>query len=170
MLWRTHLFAGVNTLWLLRLVPEVVTPDRFPLLVTCAAFGSLLPDLDASSSKIRSLSVFGVRPFSPLGDVLHKRWGHRGFLHSPPALLWFGALLLPLALFWSLPYALALWLGFASHLAMDALTPSGIPLWRDRRKLHLLPPRLRIVTGSDIEEIVLVILLLAAFLLLFTLL
>lgn len=163
MLWRTHVFAGVNTLWLFRLVPGALPPDRLPVFAVCAALGALLPDLDASASKIRSLSVGGVQPFSPIGEIAHRKWGHRGFLHSPAALLWFGLLLIPLALLWSLPVALALWLGFASHLSADALTPSGIPFRAGSgRRLHLLPRRLWIVTGSDIEEIVLALLLVSA--------
>ena len=99
-------------------------------------------------------------PFRRIGEIAHRKWGHRGFLHSPAALLWFGLLLIPLALLWSLPVALALWLGFASHLAADALTPAGIPFRAGSgRRLHLLPRRLWIVTGSDIEEIVLALLL-----------
>jgi hypothetical protein len=51
---------------------------------------------------------------------------------------------------------LALTLGYGSHLAADACTRSGIPFLyfhvsRNKRRYHLLPPRLRFVTGSDAE-------------------
>ena len=48
----------------------------------------------------------------------------------------------------------ALSLGYTSHLAADACTRTGIPLLYSRAGRHfLLPPRLRIITGSDVEKV-----------------
>ncbi len=54
------------------------------------------------------------------------------------------------------PLLLAFALGLASHLVLDAATPSGIrpflPLWGFR--LRILPPGMRIVTGGHIDGLV----------------
>jgi membrane-bound metal-dependent hydrolase YbcI (DUF457 family) len=61
-----------------------------------------------------------------------------------------GVLLAP---FFGWPVALALWLGYASHLAADAATRSGIPFLYPRpRRFYLLPKPWRIVTGSPAED------------------
>lgn len=169
MMWRTHALAGVNTLWLLApLAPFALAPAPTPgllaVLAGTAAFGALLPDLDASESKIKSLTLGGggwrLRPFALPAHVLHRTLGHRGPLHS---LLGLGvaALLvaLPLGLWLGALPALALVLGYGSHLLLDACTKSGVPLlYPDRTRRHALAPRLRITTGSPAEEVVLALL------------
>ena len=154
MMWRTHTLFGVASLWLLAPVPGLLTGDTLGPLAMFAAFGALLPDLDASESKIRSLAVGGVRPFVPVSILIHRMWGHRGLLHSPLGLVLAACGAVILALFgYGLP-ALALLIGYASHLVADACTRSGIPGWPNRadRRIYLLPPRLRFVTGSMAEE------------------
>jgi len=128
-----------------------------------AALAALLPDLDAPRSKIRSLALGPFRPLDPLGDLLHGAWGHRGPLHSLPGLGVFGLLgALPLALPWGWVYGAAAFLGYASHLALDAMTRHGVPLlpargkdgrWGLRHRRHLLPRPLRFVTGSAAEDV-----------------
>ncbi len=121
------------------------------------AFGSLLPDLDASESKIKRLSVVGITPFAPLSVGLNRRFGHRGALHS---LLGWGIaslVFLPLGFFFSLGVSLALSLGYGSHLVADACTKSGIPAFYPKgKRIHLLPRALRLTTGSLAEEAFLV--------------
>ena len=109
-----------------------------------------------------------VAPFALPALVLHRAFGHRGFLHSALGLGLFGLLAaLPLSFWWGWPPSLALWLGYASHLAADACTRTGVPLlYPDRRRLFLLPPRLRFVTGSAAEEALLPLLALPVLLLL----
>lgn len=167
---RTHALLGMASLWLLVPVPGLVTPGNAGALCAVAAFGALLPDLDASASTIRSLRVGRVRPFAPVGFVANRAWGHRTLLHSPAGLAAFGALCVPAGLLWGLPLALALFLGYASHLAGDACTRTGIPGWPNRpdRRMHLLPARLRFVTGSLAEDALLPLLALAVFLLVMT--
>jgi inner membrane protein len=167
MLWRTHVLGGLSSLWLLEVLPHSLLPDRIAVLAVGAAFGALLPDLDASQSKIKHLGALGVQPFAPVSEAAHRLFGHRGFLHSLAGLLLLAALALPVALFVGFPPYLALLLGYGSHLVLDACTKSGIPLWpASKGRFHLLPLRLRLVTGSHAEEIVFVLLASVALLLL----
>jgi membrane-bound metal-dependent hydrolase YbcI (DUF457 family) len=170
---RTHALAGISTLWLLSVVPGGIAGDAATnnagFLAAVAAVGSLLPDLDASQSKLRSWSVGGVRPFVPLSTVINRAWGHRGLLHSAVGLAIAGVFSLGLVPLWGWQPSVALWLGFASHLAADACTRSGIPfLPRNDRRYHLLPERLRFVTGSPEEDLLFPLLAVAAMLLLLT--
>ena len=123
----------------------------------------MLPDLDAQHSKIRSLRLGPIRLLDPLGALIYGAWGHRGPLHSLPGLAVFGLLAaLPLALTWDWAYGAAALLGYGSHLALDAMTRHGVPLvptrerderWGFRHRSHLLPRRLRFVTGSAAEDV-----------------
>ena len=151
---RTHALAGVASLWVLQSVSSL-TPDTLAPLTIFAALGALLPDLDAAQSQIKYLSFGGLTPFAPLSVLVNRTLGHRGVLHS---LVGWGAatlLVLPLALFAPPSVPLALSLGYASHLATDACTKSGIPmLFPNRKRYHLLPRPLRLTTGSSAEEAV----------------
>jgi inner membrane protein len=169
MLWRTHVLAGISCLWLLEAVPPGIQRDNLALLAGVAAFGALLPDLDAAESKIKHLSVARIKPFYIPAQAIHRQLGHRGFSHSLAgvallALVASSATLaieyidLPLLSFWNWQASAALVLGYASHLAADASTKSGIPLlyvplvYPKKRRYHLLPPSLRFTTGSQAEE------------------
>lgn len=126
------------------------------LLAGLAALGALLPDLDAHESKIKHMAVAkGVEPFALPSLLLSRLLGHRGLLHS--LLGWGIAALvvgLPTFLVAGLPPALALILGYGSHVLLDACTKHGVPLLYPRqRKWHALPPALRITTGSAVEDL-----------------
>ena len=82
MTWRTHLLAGISSLWLLDALQPGVPPENIGLLALIAGFGALLPDLDAARSKIRNMKVGGIEPFAVPADLLHRTFGHRGPLHS----------------------------------------------------------------------------------------
>lgn len=172
MMGRTHALLGFNALWLLDGAGSLsfalggtaplMDTGRFTLCALLATFGALLPDLDASASLLQSISFAGVRPFTPLGRALHRSLGHRGFLHSLPALGVLSLLALVMSLlidgfdWWMV---LSLCFGYASHLLGDACTKSGVPLfWNFRatrqRNIHLLPKPLRLTTGSMAEEAV----------------
>jgi len=154
MMGRTHALLGALAAG--ALLPSA-SPDRLALWMALGAFGALLPDLDASESKIKRLSLGGITPFAPLSLALNRRFGHRGALHS---LLGWGLaslLFLPLGLFLGLGVPVALSLGYGSHLVADACTKSGIPaLYPHRERMHLLPRALRLTTGSLAEEALLV--------------
>jgi len=155
MTWRTHAACGVASLWCVAALPASAFPSaNFGLLAAVAALGALLPDLDAPVSKLSAWSLGGIRPLYPVARAVSARLGHRGPLHSWPGLVFAAAMGTALAVFLGALAGVSLWLGYASHLAADACTVSGIPLSPGRRRLWLLPPRLRIVTGSPPEDIV----------------
>lgn len=181
MTWRTHVAGGVASLWLLRPLLEPNStfgslPDwdraNFGTLAFVAGLGALLPDLDAKGSAAKYLSFnvtlggirFHVTPLFTPAILLHRAFGHRGFLHSLLGFAAFAVLIgVPVAWFLSAPAAVALLLGWASHLVLDACTKSGVPLWWPRkRRVHLLPPVLRVTTGSDAEGLALALLAVAA--------
>ena len=155
MQWGTHIQFGLETLWLWQLAPAGAITGHLPVVIACSAMGALLPDLDAAESKIKHLSIMRVKPFMLPAMAAHRQWGHRGFTHSVSAL----AALVPASLL-LVPWlgwqgAVALLLGYASHLVADACTKTGIPILYPRRKRYwLLPAKLRVVTGSQSEEIV----------------
>ena len=156
MMGRTHAFVGASSLWLLIGIPGALTAQSIVPLCALGAFGALLPDLDAAQSTIKSLRIGPFHPFAPLSFLAYRTWGHRGLLHSPVGLLLFGLVCLPIALLWGAWPALALWIGYASHLAADACTRTGIPAWPNDpyRRWWLVPRHARIITGSLEEEIV----------------
>lgn len=165
MMWRTHLMCGLAALWVLE--PFVLgSPDDYVPWISGAMLGSLLPDLDASESKIRHLGwrQNGVRvePLQPLASFAHSAFGHRGFLHSVGGLALFAVALLPAGKYLGGAFYGGILLGYASHLFADALTKSGIPLWQWRpgktvRRVHLVPRWARVSTGSQAEELVFVL-------------
>lgn len=197
MTWPTHAAGGIAALWLLVAIPSEaanaalagvsaatwlaangrITGGSVGLLATLAAGAALLPDLDAQRSKIRSLAVGPIQPFDVLGTFIYGTWGHRGPLHSLPGLAVFGLIVaLPLGVRWGGEYGAASLLGYGSHIALDAMTRHGVPLWPTRgqdgrwgfrHQIHLLPPTLRFVTGSAAEDVLQVILFGADILLLF---
>jgi len=128
--------------------------SALPLTAGAAALGSLLPDLDAAHSNVKHLEILGIKPFYLPSEAIFHSFGHRTVLHSARGLIavaLLAALLSPLVGFQT---GTALFLGYASHLMLDACNPSGIPLrYPDHRRYWLLPKRLRIVTGSPYEEI-----------------
>ena len=141
----------------------IITSQTIGSLTVLAAGVALLPDLDAQRSKIRTLKLGPIRPFDPLGALVYSAWGHRGPLHSLLGLAVFSLIAAPpLSLTWGWQYGAAAVLGYGSHLALDAMTCDGIPLllergldgrWGFRHRRHLLPPRLRFVTGSAAEDV-----------------
>ena len=156
MMGRTHAFLGVSCLWLLTPFPGALTGQTLAPLCALGAMGALLPDLDAAESTIKSLRIGGIRPFAPFSVLAYRTWGHRGLLHSPLFLLLFALMCIPIALLWGVWPALALWLGYASHLTGDASTRTGIPAWPNQpsKRWWLLPRSVRLITGSPEEEIV----------------
>lgn len=174
MMGRTHLVGGIAALWLVEPFISSGDADALEFWLLGAGVGSLLPDLDASESLIRHVGfgrgIYRIEPFQPLAWWLHRSFGHRGLVHSLFGLGVVTALTLPLGI-WFSPFLVAgLSLGFISHLYLDGLTKSGVPLWdrpqwaastayrgEHRRRVHFLPRGWRISTGSQAEEVVFVI-------------
>ncbi len=95
-----------------------------------------------------------------VSGLVHRLPGHhRGWTHAPPTAIVLGAVCVPLGpvLAPALPgIGAAFALGYISHLVADALTLRGIPLWwpgDSQPSLHLLPPFLRVRTGSGGESL-----------------
>jgi inner membrane protein len=75
---------------------------------------------------------------------------HRTLTHSVIALAAVGAAALMLGIF-----AVSFAAGYASHIAADMTTRNGVPLFYPLwgRRLHLLPPGFRLMTGGLIESL-----------------
>jgi membrane-bound metal-dependent hydrolase YbcI (DUF457 family) len=164
MMGRTHVMGGLSCLLLLALVPGGIVIGEscanLGVLALCASLGALLPDLDSRESQIKHLTLGtrrnGIQPFFLPTTALHQALGHRGLLHSAAGLgIATVTAALPLGLWLGWQSAAALVLGYASHLVLDACTKSGIPLrYPNRMKCFLLPPYLRVTTGSAEEDAV----------------
>ncbi|MCG3211847.1 MAG: hypothetical protein FOGNACKC_05493 [Anaerolineae bacterium] len=159
------------------------------LAFAAAALGSLLPDLDEPNSLVsnlprasrglvrgalrtkgvegvaRSLVEFGLLLVNFVTRFLSRivrmaALGHRGATHWLVTAL---ALALLAALGgWFIGFpALGAWLfiGYGSHLALDAMTLSGLELLQPftARKVHLLPKPMRIRTGSLVDSLLTVV-------------
>jgi membrane-bound metal-dependent hydrolase YbcI (DUF457 family) len=110
----THLLFGAICL----MITYAATNQRLdPLLFVPALIGSLLPDIDTSTSFIGRLVL-------PLSHFLERRYGHRQEIHTlwPIALILLTALVFPA----QQRYIYALALGYAAHLLLDTLNPEGI--------------------------------------------
>lgn len=111
--------------------------------LTLGAIGGLLPDIDTATSKISQ--KLGLVAF-----VVGKVTRHRGVTHT--IFLW--TILWGLLAFFfpeTLTYCLAGYIGCLSHIFLDALTPSGVPLlWPvHKKKINFL----KIQTGGRIEAV-----------------
>lgn len=174
MTWPTHTLFGISTLWLLAWVPPGILGANWGALAAIAALGALLPDLDASESKIKHLKIPNtqIKPFLLPAIVAGKTDRHRGLLHSMAGLGFISAsVAIPIcvSIGWALAFAFVL--GYASHLVADATTKSGIQLFYPKGDhFFLLPKNWRFTTGSIAEEALIAPLAASVFLLLLLLL
>ncbi len=125
----THMLFGVLA-WLVVNFGESIDP----LILILVVLGSLLPDVDTSTS-------FIGRSVLPLSKRLETRFGHRQEVHSIFALAVVAGLSWPLRFIpdVGLDLWLALLVGWMSHLILDLFNPAGIafllPLSRARVRL-----------------------------------
>ena len=169
MRWQTHVLFGISALWILSPLPQEWITANYGILSACAACGALLPDLDASESKIKHLKLYNIEPLALPALALHQALGHRGLLHSLWGLGLAATLTIPLAFYCDWTYWTAVDLGYASHLTADACTKSGIPLLYPKpTRYHLLPRFLRVTTGSLAEDMLFPLLATAVLVLLLT--
>ena len=169
MTWPTHALLGLNSLWLLAPLPIELLGYNIGTLAVCATLGALLPDLDASESKIKHLKIpgTGFKPFMVPAQVVHRTSQHRGVLHSCWGLGMITLMATPFMLWVGWAPVVALLLGYSSHLLGDSATRSGLRLlYPNPRRFHLLPKALGITTGSQAEEVLAATLLLPAFMVL----
>lgn len=153
MTWRTHWVIGLNSLWLLTPELPYVPQNEMGVLLVAASLGSLLPDLNASESKIKHLQIGGIKPFFLPAQVVHRTDSHHGMLHSVVGLGFIAVTAVPTAFYLGGLPCLALVFGYANHLFADAATKAGIKPWYPCQGcFHLLPRECRISTGSQVEE------------------
>lgn len=135
----THALAGI-TIALITSVPA--PPLQLFGVAIAGAIGALMPDLDHPHSALS-------RRVWIAGASLRMAVSHRGATHS---LLAFCAALLLTGLspaHWQHIVTSAA-VGYCSHIVLDAMTVSGVPLlWPWKRRFRLLPLR----TGGIFEKL-----------------
>lgn len=105
-------------------------------VIGCTVLGSLIPDIDQSSSKLG-------KKVKPISKITNKMFGHRGFIHSPACLFITYLIVTMLLNYYNLETYKVLLIGYvigyAGHLFLDMLTKGGIPLLYpfNRKKIHL---------------------------------
>ena len=116
MMYYTHLAFG----FLVSLLSiEIFNIQNKLFFILIVVFFSIFPDIDERKSKIGKKYKFIL-------TIINFIFGHRGFFHS---------IYIPLALYFIFYYinnevAIAVLVGYFSHLFMDALTKNGIrPLY-----------------------------------------
>src|SRR3954469_1204067 len=171
----THQISGVGAAALTAAALDVPVATTAVLIAT-AWLGSMLPDVDKAGSHIhrrtgperRPLPVRAAGSLVRLPLRLLTLLPHRGITHSVFACVLAGALAGLLTSIVAPALAVTAGagcaLGYAAHVAGDACTPSGVPLWAplSRRRHWLLPRPARIPTGS-LREIAAATLLTALF-------
>jgi len=149
MVGRTHVAAGILAASYLSGILDLDAADRFTCFVA-AACGSLYPDIDHPGSHVSQY----LGPISTIYNWAERRvmpagMQHRGITHTPILLV----ILFLVGLFTEADvYILAAWLGTLSHLVLDTLTVSGIPVFwpLTARRFRVLS----IKTGSAQENTV----------------
>ena len=118
--------------------------------VLLAAAASVLPDVDHPKSS------FGHR-LGSLSENLNRFFGHRSFMHSLLALVFVTVVIgLPLWLVSGSPLlAIAVFVGYGSHLFADMMTLGGAQVFWPSRAIAVFPGRdeYRVSPGSGSERV-----------------
>lgn len=143
MTYKTHIAGGI----LLTLcVTTLIQPTTLSEIITLyggTVIGSLLPDIDHPESKINK--------YNPFDFIIGSVVNHRGVTHSIIGL----ATTLLIGAIMALICGLKLWfmfgigIGYLSHLILDMMTPSGVPLFYPRKNRYNI---CKISTGSNGEK------------------
>lgn len=139
MTYKTHI-AGAIALTLLIDTQLTLTPKQEIVMYSSAILGALMPDIDHPSSKIGK--------YNPLSYMINKCFGHRTLTHSFIGLFIFNVIICMLN-FKSL--LLGFNIGYISHLMLDMMTVSGVPIFYPYKKCYRL---MKCKTGTDSETIV----------------
>lgn len=142
MLFVTHLAFGI----LMFLIANAAGITSSYLALAVCLFGSMLPDIDRSRSKIG-------KKFWLVSWLAEKIFHHRGPIHSILFMLFFSAVFGLLFKYLGLSQMLTFWLaiGYLSHLVLDSLTPQGVA-WLFPLKYRI---RFGAKTGSLLEKVIL---------------
>lgn len=140
----THIAGGILAaeILLAALQPDIRESSQI-LLISGAALGALMPDIDHATSKISNNSI----RFKLFAVAAQNIFGHRQLIHSPAvgALLSFAvyALMQSAVSAGRLPAEIRpllpafFFLGYISHLFLDSLNPAGIEwLWPFKKKRY----------------------------------
>lgn len=156
----SHLCIGMFAAYAVhQAVPLASSPAGLVVALGLAAGAALLPDIDSDEAEIRQITGT-ARSKGIVGRVVS--WltrlfgGHRALTHT---LLAWGIVTLWAGLYFrGGGLAVAVSVGYLSHLLADMLTARGVPLlWPVyRKRLHLLPAAIAIRTGSTIETLTVV--------------
>lgn len=112
------------------------------MCVTAAIVGSLIPDIDHPGS-------LAGKKAKTASALVSATFGHRTFMHSPLLLIVFAVLIKRFCPAAYIVPAVAFLLGYLSHLFLDMLNPTGIPLlYPHPKKFHIASIR----TGSGIDS------------------
>jgi len=160
MVGKTHIVGGLALASLLSLSlykTEFIDEENLIVqqatLLASSGLGALLPDIDHKNSSVSHqapLVSFFVRLF----------FTHRGFLHSPLCMLLLTAACYVVAK--AVGSEIGYWIGegvvigYASHLLLDSLNPTGIPLFYPYKKKFSFG---RVKTGGFMENMVILSLL-----------
>jgi inner membrane protein len=139
----THILAGVIVGYTVG-ASAGLSPVELLALGAVGGLCAMIPDIDHPQSAIR-------RKTGLLGTMAAFWMKHRGITHTLLAVL---LMLLISSLLVSPFVALVMTAAYASHLFLDACTPSGVPLFGPLswRRVHLLPRGLRVRTGGFAEK------------------
>lgn len=116
-------------------------PQEALFLGSCAV-GALIPDIDHTGSSLGRKIPF-------LDNLISAAFGHRTFTHS--LLLLFLTFFLFTQVPWPQSLEFGIWLGMASHMALDALTKQGIKFFWPFKIDVRIPWGIR--TGGAIEQV-----------------
>jgi membrane-bound metal-dependent hydrolase YbcI (DUF457 family) len=170
MRWMSHQIAGVGLAAVAGAAVDASTSTA-AVLLGGAWLGSMLPDADRAGTRIyhRTRLERRVPPVAVLGWIarvplrLLTLLPHRGVTHSlfacAAAAILTGLLVAVADPSLAGAAGAGMAIGYATHIAGDACTPSGVAAWApvSRRRAWLLPRGLRIPTGS-LREYVLTLL------------
>lgn len=126
--------CALNVGYINTIVPTIQnTPETMALFVLGGIVGSVLPDIDNSSSYVAKLCYPLGKPFSAMQKLQNKQeWQHRGVMHD------LGIYLVGLFLAINyLPCLIGLFIGLISHVFLDCFNPAGVPFLFGVKHIHL---------------------------------
>lgn len=146
MLGKTHKVGGISAATITSTALYVggypliqSNPEMIPLIIAGGWLGGMMPDIDHPNSTISNAKIFGIPIFKPIAILINMLFGHRGATHMIWSLYltWLPFILAPLFLssdmLWLSSYISMFGIGYAvgylSHLFLDALTPTGAPIF-----------------------------------------
>ena len=129
---RTHLLAGFAAGVALASIAGA-PPVTMGAMAVVAGIAALLPDIDHPQSMLSGWPLLGI-----VSRLLSIGIRHRGPTHSGLAIALVAAVMLAVAA--PPEFIISAVAGYASHLALDALTVAGVPLlWPLGWRLRVMP-------------------------------